>query len=63
MALQVFATPVLSFDSELMLYTETTLTRLERKVHAISSVDVHTVSKRAPDSSESSCEILVYQNS
>ena len=35
MALQVFATPVLSFDSELTLYTETTLTRLDRKVHAI----------------------------
>ena len=35
MALQVFATPVLCFDSELTLYTETTLTRLDRKVHAI----------------------------
>ena len=35
MALQVFATPVLSFDSELTLYTETTLTRLDRKVHAM----------------------------
>ena len=35
MALQVFATPVLTFDSELTLYTETTLTRLDRKVHAM----------------------------
>ena len=35
MALQVFAAPVLSFDSELTLYTETILTRLDRKVHAI----------------------------
>ena len=34
-AIQVFATPVLCFDSELTLYTETTLTRLDRKVHAI----------------------------
>ena len=35
MAIQVFATPVLCFDSELTLHTETTLTRLDRKVHAI----------------------------
>ena len=35
MAIQVFATPVLCFDSELTLYTETTLTRLDRKVHMI----------------------------
>ena len=35
MAIQVFATPVLCFDSELTLYTETTLTRLDRRVHAI----------------------------
>ena len=35
MAIQVFATPVLCFDSEVTLCTETTLTRLDRKVHAI----------------------------
>ena len=35
MAIQVLATPVLCFDSELTLYTETTLTRLDRKLHAI----------------------------
>ena len=35
MALQVFATLVLSFDSELTLHTETTMARLDRKVHAI----------------------------
>ena len=34
LAVQVFATPVLSFDSELNLHTETTLARLDRKVHA-----------------------------
>ena len=35
MAIQVFATPVLCFVFELTLHTETTLTRLNRKVHAI----------------------------
>ena len=35
MAVQVFATPVLSFDSELTFYTETTLARLDRKVHPV----------------------------
>ena len=35
MAIQIFATPVLCFDSELTLHKETTLTRLDRKVHAI----------------------------
>ena len=44
------------------LYTETTLTRLHRKVHAIlfkatRSVDVYTVSTRTPDPSEPSCSI------
>ena len=34
-AIQIFSTPVLCFDSELALHTETNLTRLDRKVHAI----------------------------
>ena len=69
MAIQFFATPVLCFDSELTLHKETTLTRLDRKVHAIlslqddemevSSADIHTAGKRAPDPSEPSCEIVV----
>ena len=58
MALQVFATPVLTFDSELTLYTETTLTRLDR----ISGFDVHIAGKRTFGPSRSSCEILWYQN-
>ena len=70
MAIQIFATPVLCFDSELTLHTVTTLTRLDGKVHAIlsqddemevSSADIYTAGKRAPDPSEKNCEILEKQ--
>ena len=64
MAVQVFATPVLSFDSELTLHTETTMARLDRKVHSV----LHKTNEMekpsvAPAPPEPSCEVLGNQNS
>ena len=66
MALQFFATPALTFNSGLTLHTETTLTRLDRKVHAMlfkstrwrSQVDVYIADKRTFGPSRSNREML-----
>ena len=71
MAIQVFATPVLCFDSEHALHgnnsdeapQESARDPLQVHKTEVSSADIHIVGKRAPDPSELSCEKLVYQNS